>query len=211
MYSNTVQLQTYADAAGQGDELATFIARHANRAFASIGTPPPATTPSPQPTNEASTSLNKLFARKKKTAAAATPAPAATSAPVPVAVALAARTSPIAVLPVSGGAAVALRELALARAGEKTRGERAASAGAACGEHPHDAVLSGDLSSRADPASTGRGATFDATVKDCTGKTLWHGAYSADASGTNGAEVAVERAVDLAVDAYLHPPRKRVR
>ena len=47
VFSNTAQLSTYAEAAGQGDDLALFIARHANRAYSSIGTPPPATSPTP--------------------------------------------------------------------------------------------------------------------------------------------------------------------
>ncbi len=50
VYSTTAQIQTYADAAGQGDDLAIFIGRHANRGLAAIGTAPPPSSPSPQPT-----------------------------------------------------------------------------------------------------------------------------------------------------------------
>jgi TolB-like protein len=78
VYSTTAQIQTYADASGQGDDLAAFITRHANRGLAAIGTAPPPSSPSPQPTGEAQTNLGKLFGRKKKPAPA--PKPAATTA-----------------------------------------------------------------------------------------------------------------------------------
>jgi len=250
VFSSTAQLSTYAEAAGQGDDLATFVARHANRAYASIGTPPPAASPTPQPAGGAQTNLGKLFGRKKKTAATAKPsaapataasAPAAalinvtpspkpiavqaaqtappTPAPVAAATALAAAAAAAAagpstgraIVPVGGSADPALREVATARAAERAHADRVESSAVACGEHPHDAVLSGTLSTRPGPASGGAGATFDLTAADCAGKVLWHGSYSNDAAGPQASQVAVERAVDGAVGAYLSPPKRRRR
>ena len=218
VFSTTAQLNTYADAAGQGDDLARFVARHANRAYASIGTPPPAASPSAQPTSEASTSLGKLFSRRKK--AAATQAPAAsttaaalvntTPAPQSAAAAVAAtHPSGLAAIPVGGGADPALREIAFNRLLERTHAERAAGSAAACGEHPHEAILTSSLSIRADPASGGMGATFELTATDCAGTSLWHGSYSNDAGGPQAGRLAIERAVDAAVGAYLNPPKRR--
>jgi TolB-like protein len=235
VFSNTAQLKTYADAAGQGDDLATFVVRHANRAYASIGTPPPAASPTPQPVAGAQTNLGKLFNRKKKPAAVATakpspaPAPAAsapvgatqapatqapaTQAPAAPATVVALGTAPaagsIVVVPVGGGAAQALREVAAARTAERARGERVASATVACGAHPQDVVLSGTLSLRADPIHGGMGATYDLTATNCAGQTLWHGSYSNDAAGPQAGELATQHAVDAAVAAYLNPPRRR--
>ncbi len=48
VYSKSAQLQTYADVAGQGDDLAQFLSNDANRSMAAIGTPPPAPSPAPQ-------------------------------------------------------------------------------------------------------------------------------------------------------------------
>jgi hypothetical protein len=60
-------------------------------------------------------------------------------------------------------------------------------------------------------ANGGMGATFDLTAADCAGKVLWHGSYSNDAAGPQASQVAVERAVDAAVGAYLNPKRGRNR
>ena len=83
MFSQSAQLNTYDEAAGQGDDLAEAIARHANRAFASIGTPPPQTSPTPAPSSGPEANLGKLFGRRKKNAATPKPSPS----PKPVAAA----------------------------------------------------------------------------------------------------------------------------
>jgi TolB-like protein len=234
VFSNTAQLSTYAEAAGQGDDLALFIARHANRAYSSIGTPPPAASPTPQPAKEAQTNLGKLFGRKKKTAAApanpsaaptaAATAPAAalinvTPTPKPIAAQTAATAPPSpaaastvsasgrAMVPVGGAADAALRDIATSRVAERTHAEQVASSAIACVDHPRDAVLSGTLSTRG-AANGNVGATFDLTAADCAGKVIWHGSYSNDAAGPQASQVAVERAVDAAVGAYLNPPRR---
>ncbi len=83
VFSQSTQLSTYAEAAAQGDDLAQFIARHANRAFASIGTPPPQASPTPAPSSGPEANLGKIFGRRKKAAATATPS----ASPKPVAAA----------------------------------------------------------------------------------------------------------------------------
>jgi TolB-like protein len=78
VYSQSAQLSTYNDAAGQGDDLALFVARHANRGLAAIPTPPPqASSPSPQPGGGPEANLGKLFGRRPKK----TPAPKASTTP----------------------------------------------------------------------------------------------------------------------------------
>ncbi len=75
VYSQSTQLNTYNDAAGQGDDLANFISRHANRGLAAIGTAPPAASPTPASSNGPEANLGKLFSRKKKNAATPKPTP----------------------------------------------------------------------------------------------------------------------------------------
>lgn len=260
VFSNTAQLQTYADAAGQGDDLATFVSRHANRAYASIGTPPPASSPSPQPSAEAQANLGKLFGRRKKAAPAAKPTPAptpaalvnATPSPVPhigptlsptmpkatvasalpataptsaaastvaaapagaagtpASVALTGKSAGIAVLPVGGSAEAALRTAAAQRVADRTHADRAETATAACGARARDAVLAGSLAIKPDATNGGASATFELVATNCQGKTLWSRSFTSDAPGAQGAQLAMERAVDAALGAYLTPPKRR--
>ena len=97
VYSQSTQLTTYTDAAGQGDDLAAFVSRHANRGFAAIGTPPPAASPTPAASNGPEANLGKLFSRKKKTAA--TPKPTATPTARPIVNATAAPAAALANAP----------------------------------------------------------------------------------------------------------------
>lgn len=82
VFSQSTQLTTYTDAAGQGDDLAAFVSRHANRGFAAIGTPPPAASPTPAASNGPEANIGKLFSRKKKTAATPKPTAAPTARPI---------------------------------------------------------------------------------------------------------------------------------
>ncbi|HEY4442506.1 MAG TPA: hypothetical protein VGN14_18775 [Candidatus Elarobacter sp.] len=200
VFSNTAQLTTVGDVAGQGDDLALVIARHANRAYASIATPPPAATPTPAPNTEAQTNLSKLFGRKKKPAAAATAAPAAAAAdPKPaavVAVAAVPKTTGVAVVPMGGNAEEVLRTAAYARLVEKSGAEKVADAAAACGAHPHDAILSGSL------WKGNGGPSFELVATDCAGKRIWRGVYNQKAAAAAQETVAAERAVDAALTDY---------
>ena len=106
VYSNTAQVRTYADAAGQGDVLREALLRHQTRNLGAYAAPPPpAATAQPTPATGAASQANlgRLFGRKQKRAApAATPvaphtAPAvAAASPAPRASATAAATTTIA-------------------------------------------------------------------------------------------------------------------
>ncbi len=229
LFSQSGQINTYNEAAGQGDDLATFISRHANRGLAAIPTAPPPSSPTPSATGGPEANLGKLFSRRKKPAATPKPSPAAkpsaaanaavapprtvaNATPGPTAVAAAAPRAAaeiLAVVPVEGPAEAALREFATQRLLARTNGERAATAAAACAAHPVKAVLSGTLSTRPDPQYGGASATFDLSAHDCAGKLLWHQTHSNDAGGAQGAQLATERAVEAAIGAYLNPPRRR--
>ena len=76
VFSQSTQLNTYNEAASQGDDLANFVYRHANRGLVAIGTAPPAASPTPAASNGPEANLGKLFGRKKKPAPKATPTPA---------------------------------------------------------------------------------------------------------------------------------------
>jgi len=236
LFSQSGQINTYNEAAGQGDDLATFISRHANRGLAAIPTAPPRASPTPSATGGPEANLNKLFSSRKKQAAtpkptaapraspAAAPAarlsPTSVPAPGPTAVpstaprtvaAAPAAAETLAVVPVEGPADAALREIATQHLLARTNGERAATAAAACAAHPVKAVLTGTLSTRPDAQFGGAGATFELSAHDCAGKLLWHQTHSSDAGGAQGAQLATERAVEAAIGAYLNPPRRRRR
>jgi TolB-like protein len=229
--SQTAQLSTYEDAAGQGDDLATQVARHANRGLAGIGTAPPQASPTAAPSTGPEANLSKLFNRRKK--ATPTPKPSAkpsgepiaappTSAPLTVAVAITpapAKTAPppgatttageYAVVAVDGTADPGLRELATQRLLARTKGDRVANAAEACASHSVKAVLSGTLAVRSDPQYGGYSATLELSAHDCGGKLVWQQTHSNDAGGAQGQQLATERAVDAAIGAYLNPPKRR--
>jgi TolB-like protein len=226
VFSQSAQINTYAEAAGQGDDLAQFVSSHANRTLAGIGTPPPQASPTPASSNGPQANLGNIFGRRKKTTPAAkpaaktTPAPAAAltnvtpaAAPRTVAAAMAAPRAAsaegYAVVPVQGGAEAAMRELATQRLVTHTNGERAQSAAAACAAHPVRAVLSGALSVGRQTVFGGGTARFELTASDCAGKVEWRQTHTADAGGTQGQRVATERAVDAAIAAYLGQKRGR--
>lgn len=85
-YSNTAQIKTYAEAAGQGDILRTALLRHQGRniaAYEQFATPSPAT-PAPASTNDSSkANLGNLFKKKK---AASKPQTMPTKSPTPIAI-----------------------------------------------------------------------------------------------------------------------------
>jgi TolB-like protein len=225
VFSNTIQLTTYADAAGQGEELANYISRHANRALASIGTPPPATAATAAPSAEAQTNLARLFQRKKKVAPAAsakptaaptpaaallTPSPRPSVAPVvavPVAIPVASAppppVAPIAVLPIAGSADAVLREAAGNRVAAQTHADRVATVETACSGHARETVLSGSLTDNDDSAYSSASASFVLVARSCSGKVLWTRGFNVDVGGPQAAQGAMERVVDAAVSAYL--------
>jgi hypothetical protein len=236
IFSQSAQLTSYNEAAAQGDDLAQFIARHANRAFASIGTPPPQASPTPAPSSGPEANLGKLFGRRKKAAASPKPstAPKPNAAATEPAAALVNVTSPaparatsvptpppippampvpgqrLAVTAVEGTADAALREHALLRLESHAKAERMASVTAACAAQPPvRAVLSGILAVRPDAQFGGGSATFELDVTDCAGKVVWRQSFTRDAGGAQGMQIATERAVDAAIGAYLNPPHRK--
>lgn len=227
VFSQTAQLKTYADAAGQGEDLGTLIASHANRGLAAIGTAPPQTSPTPASSSGPQADLTKLLNRRKRSTATAAPATRAPSAPAsaltnvthppaaaptttpsPVAIAAVPPAPDYAVVPIDGTADAALREHATQRLLDRLHGERADSVRAACASHALHAILSGTLSVRGD-AQSGSTATFDLTATDCSGKALWHQSHTDIAAGAQGQQTAVDHAVDTAINAYLNPPKRR--
>jgi TolB-like protein len=218
--SNTSQLTTYADAAGQGEQLALIVSRHANRALASIGTPPPAASPTAAPTAEAQANLNRLFSRRKKPAASPTPAPSAkpvavataaaaalvnvTSPPVPATPAPG-RQSSLAILTLGGSATTVLRDAATERIATRAHADRSTTVTAACAEHPRLAVLSGFLIVKPN-AAYGSRASLALFASDCRGRTLWNRSFNSSAGGAQSAQLATQRVVDAAVLAYLSAP-----
>ncbi len=230
VYSQSTQLTTYQDAAGQGDDLATYISNHANRGLAQIPAAAPQTSPSPLPSTGPEANLSRLFGRRRNTStpspaskpAASAPAAALTnvataapSAPPRIASVAQAPAAPaassFAVLPVEGAPDAALRDLAAAHLQSRAGGERASSAAAACDGRTPRAILSGVLAVKPNGSNNGGSAIFELLAKSCAGKVLWRQSRSGEATGPHGLQTAVERAVDAAVAAYLNPPHARRR
>jgi len=238
VFSQTAQIKTYSDAAGQGADLGTFIANHANRGLAAIGTAPPQSSPTPAPSSGPQANLTNLLNRKKgkKNAPAPTPLPSAPAAALvnvappattaPTAVTAPPTTAPVAiaapktvaaaavpapdyvVVPIGGSADPALRERATQRLADRIHGERAESVRTICAAHAVRAIFSGALSIRTE-AQSGGSARLDLTASSCSGKTLWQQTHVSVGGGTQAQQIAVDSAVDAAISAYLNPPKKR--
>jgi TolB-like protein len=235
LFSNSSQLATYADAAGQGDVLARFVASHANRGLAAIGTPPPAPSPSVQPTQAAEANLGKLFGRRRRGAPtpkpSPKPAPLLSSTPAPV-VAVPAPLSSASFRPtaspapaadglgivVAGSADALLRDAARERmiaeatkAGTRTVAVSAPLAAIRAGDEAvcRDSRVRAIAYTTLDMHPGNAKAHVDLAVFDCAGRQLWHRAFDRDAGGVKSAQAAAQRAAGDALDAYLHPPRRR--
>lgn len=208
VYSTTAQLETYADAAGQGDNLAAMISAHANRGLAAIGTAPPAPAPTQAATQEAQANLGKLFGRKKQTTAPPTGSSAAKTVAA-VAVATPAPAGDYAIIAVDGNADSRIREFATQRLLARTQGQRAVNGAAACAAVPtlHD-VLNATLNVRPDAASGGGSsrATLQLVASDCSGRVVFRRDFTSDAGVSLNAEEATGQVVDAAVKAFLSPP-----
>ncbi|MBV9646049.1 MAG: hypothetical protein JO043_01125 [Candidatus Eremiobacteraeota bacterium] len=84
VWSNTTEIQTYADASGQADLIRDAILRHAGRTLAALDQPAPIpqSTPAPTSSNRAGqANLSGLFRRRSR----ATPAPRPAGSPPPAA------------------------------------------------------------------------------------------------------------------------------
>jgi hypothetical protein len=220
-FSNTAQLQTYADASGQGDELAQAIAAYANRGFASIASPPPATSPSPSANEGSGANIGALFNRKKggknqpSPAASSAPATAAKASPAPANVAAAPKAAPPApsngstaigplyVIPVSGGAAEDIRNAAAFRLATHEQAKQVDQVLVACTEHPTATIMKGTLSEGHHKGGLFGGgapsATFVLALSDCSGREFWRTSQERSAGTT---QAAMDAAVDAAVAAF---------
>lgn len=233
LFSSTAQLSTYADAAGQGDNLALFVAGHANRGLAAIGTPPPAPSPSAQPTQAAQANLGRIFGRRRR----ATPTPKPSAKPTPLVgttpVSVAAVPAPLASASFRPTAAPAAEGLGVVVAGtadallRDAARERMVAEAAKAGTRavavsaPLAAIRAGDEAvcresrvraiayATLDMQPGNDKAHVDLAVFDCAGRQLWHRAFDRDAGGAKSAQAAAQRAAGDALVAYLHPPRRR--
>jgi TolB-like protein len=229
VFSNTAQLTTYQDAAGQGEDLAAAIVRHANRNIGAIEAPPEhAATPTPGPTagSEANLSnLGGLLHRKRQATSAPsatpTPAPAAVSptpavASTPVALATlspaAARSSAFGLVTVAGSAdagarAAATQALGTAFASAKRATTPLAPGGIpACNAATVGRIVSGNLTSGENTVLGVKqaSASFELVVTDCAGTVQYH---QTTLRGAADLTTAIQHAVDAAVSAYIAKAR----
>jgi hypothetical protein len=212
VFSNTAQLQTYAEAAGQGDLIRIAILRHSGRNFEAFDAPPQQAqkTPAPVASSAPQANLSGLFKHRKKAAAPSpTPAPtvAATEAPL---VALAASGPTYGIVVVGGPAALDEREFAEATLTTVLEQQKlAVTTGVAvpdlC-EKGATAVLSGTLWTRpaAGKNADQKVATFQLQAVDCKGHLAFDKRF-VSASGTD-VQALVEHTVTEATTAYLHTP-----
>jgi hypothetical protein len=199
VFSHSAQISTVSDAAAQGVDLADSLNAYANRAFANVGTPPPAPAPSPTGGNEANLNgLAKLFHKRGGEGA---PAGASTARPASTAIVASTatqRAGEYTVLPIGGDAAASLRGAAAQQLAERAHALRAESASAACTAHPDTKLISGTLATQSASFGTTR-ATFALKVAVCGGVTLWNQSVSERGKP----EPATQKAVDDALATYL--------
>ena len=206
VYSDSAQVQTYADAASQGDVLRTAILRHASRSVTQIEALPTPNLPSPSPAPAGpQADLGRILGRRNR----GTPAPATTHTPA----AVAAAPQPVALVPLGGNAAAdrrdaALKALAAALDRDGVRAALVAEAApaAACSAGNAGAVLGGTLDVRTESGLFGRSsrATLRLIERDCTGKVMYDRTVARAASGGDGTAEAVRNAADAAVETYVH-------
>jgi hypothetical protein len=234
VYSNTAQIRTYADAAGQGDVLREALLHHQARNLGAYAAPPPPanTPPAAAPGSAAQANLGRLFGRKGQhtgvPAARATtlpatatasplPAVARTAAPAPsppatpVTVAAQPRGTGYGVLAIGGSAAGERRSFtgAAIRNDIIAKHRRVADGGtrdAVCRRSDVGTVVGGNLSTR---NSTLLGqhqttATLELLAYDCAGKLVYRRTFAHDARGSW--RDAVDRVVAKAVASFFREP-----
>jgi TolB-like protein len=234
VYSNTAQVRTYADAAGQGDVLRDAVLRHQTRNLGAYAAPPPPdNTPAPTATagTGAQANLGRLFGHKQRTSSAASPAPSST----PTAVALAAPSPAAAPLPSATAQAVAAvahgPDFGVLSIGGTAAGELRSFTGAAIrndiiASHRRAMQLDGtpQTACRADSIGTLLGgnlatrnhtilgqaqttATLELLAYDCAGNVVYRKTFAHDARGDW--KTAVDRVVASAVAEFLREPARR--
>jgi TolB-like protein len=221
VYSNTAQVRTYGDAAGQGDVLRDALLRHQSRNLGAYAAPPPRAnmpTAGPAPGTAAQANLGRLFGRKPQQpgAARATTAPAiaraaAAPAPPPAALASQPRGSGYGVLAIGGSAAGERRSFtgAAIRNDIIANHRRVADGGtrdAACRRNDVGTLLGGNLSTRNYTLLGQRQttATLELLAYDCAGNLVYRRTFAHDANGSW--RNAVDRVVAKAVASFLREP-----
>ncbi len=220
VYSNTAQVRTYGDAAGQGDVLREALLRHQTRNLGAYAAPPPpaySPTPARAPGTAAQANLGRLFGRKGRGAApAASPstAPPAkpTPAAVPAVVAAAGHGTGYGVLVIGGSAASERRTFtgAAIRNDIVANHRRVADTGgtreAACRKDNVGTLLGGNLSTRNHTLLGQRQttATLELLAYDCAGNLVYRRTFAHDARGSW--RNAVDRVVANAVASFLREP-----
>ncbi len=234
VYSNSAQIRTYADAAGQGDILREALLRHQQRNLEAYAAPPPpvaAAPGTPAPGAAYQANISGLFGHHQKRASAApasaTPAPpqtaavalaspVATSRTVPAATAApaivaAAHGAGYGILAVSGTASDDRRNFAGAAlrnalAAKHKYVETARTAQAGCGSGGIDTLVGASLATRSHTLLGEQQtlATLELVAYDCAGHVVYRETFAHDARGDW--KYAVDDVVNGAVAALLRQP-----
>lgn len=237
VWSNTTQVRTYDEAAGQADLLHDAILRHAGRTLAALDQPAPLPTATPAPPPNGG-NLNKIFSRRPKPTAAPKPAPTATAAPAASSAPARASAAPPSQAPASPAAthpaAIVVQIGGDAQPQERSYASTALSAAIAkqglggtlvatssstdlptharelCGTSGAAAIFAGTLAVQHVRGFL-RGATadFELLRYDCTGTVTARERAQTQASGRSDTTVAIDRAIAKTVDAALRPPKTK--
>lgn len=208
VWSNTAEMSTYADAAGQGSLIRSAIIGHAGRAFASLGTgeePAPAAPPESQSASKEA-NLTLVGPRKPRVASAAgTPAPKQTVAVLPVA----GSDSPDRRTYAAGSVVHALKKHGVnAALAPAPAPDPASDAHQVCSQTGATLVLGTTLATQAPQPNAPTTANVVVSAYDCAGQLLGRQTASRDAGGKRGWQVAIDRAVEAAVNDYLRQDRQ---
>lgn len=233
VYSNTAQVRTYGDAAGQGDVLREALLRHQTRNLgAYAAAPPPATTPAPAPApgTAAQANLGRLFGRKQHNATSPTPAAKATASPLASSAPAVARATALpAPTPVTSGSPGRGGGYGVLAIGGSAADERRSFTGAAirndiianhrrvagtgitrataCRHDDVGTLLGGNLTTRNYTLLGQRqtSATLELLAYDCAGNLVYRRTFAHD-DAQGSWRNAVDRVVAAAVSSFLRDP-----
>jgi TolB-like protein len=228
VFSNTAQVRTYGDAAGQGDVLREALLHHQMRNLGAYAAPPrPANTPTPAAAlgSGAQADLGRLFGRKQQRGAGPAPSPSASPQPRPsVAVARVTPAPPANAVAAAGfGSGFGVLAIGGTAAGERRSFTGAAIRNDLIASHRHVAVtggtletacsryrvgtlLGGNLSTRNYTLLGKRQTTaiLELLAYDCAGNVVYRRTFAHDARGSW--RTAVDRVVATAVASFFHDP-----
>ncbi len=209
-WSSTSTIRTYNDAVAQADGIHDAILRHAERSLASLGAPPPPSTPEPTGKDAAGFSLNRILGRKHHEVTA--PEPSAS----PKAVAAIAKP-PVSIAPgalvanVAGSAQSDVRAYAASAIAEALRKNGVARAGGIPIDSPDAIARAGDLckangstsetlyTSGLEVDAQTKEISLDVSAYDCSGKRLGTQHVATAVGRRENVRDAVTRAASQAV------------